>query len=159
MTIKNTKRLRYHAWALCASAAMAMGLTLISGSVLAQSLPPATLYKSSTCGCCTEYVKYLRAQGMKINAIDHENMGAIKQQMGTSKAASCHTMKVGNYVVEGHVPIAAIRKMLAEKPNIKGIALPGMPYNSPGIENEKKGSLKILTLNRTGNVQGVYVTL
>ena len=159
MTIKNTKRLRHHAWALCASAAMVMGLTLISGSVLAQSLPPATLYKSSTCGCCTEYVKYLRANGMKINAIDHENMGAIKQQMGTSKAASCHTMKVGNYVVEGHVPIAAIRKMLAEKPNIKGIALPGMPYNSPGMGPEKKGSLKILTLNRTGNVQGVYVTL
>ena len=159
MTIKNTKRVRHHVWALCASAAMAMGLTLISGSVLAQSLPPATLYKSSTCGCCTEYVKYLRAQGMKVTAIDHNNMNALRAQMGTSKVASCHTVKVGNYVVEGHVPIAAIRKMVAEKPNIKGIALPGMPYNSPGMGPEKKGSLKVLSINRAGNVQGVYVTL
>ena len=159
MTSLNQMRLRRQILAVCSTVTMGLGLSLTSTAVLAQSLPPATVYKSSTCGCCTEYVKYLRAQGMKVTSIDHNNMNALRAQMGTSKVASCHTVKVGNYVVEGHVPIAAIRKMVAEKPNIKGIALPGMPYNSPGMGPEKKGSLKVLSINRAGNVQGVYVTL
>ena len=88
-----------------------------------------------------------------------EGIKAQVDDIRAKAAANGHTVKVGNYVVEGHVPIAAIRKMLAEKPNIKGIALPGMPYNSPGMGPEKKGSLKVLSINRAGNVQGVYVTL
>ena len=140
-------------------ALLAVGLSLLSTSVWAQTWPAATVYKSSTCGCCTEYVKYLRANGMKVSAIDHNNMNALRQQLGTDKVASCHTVKIGTYVVEGHVPVAAIRQMLAQKPNIKGIALPGMPYNSPGMGPEKKGSLKILTIGRAGQVQGVYMVL
>ena len=140
-------------------ALLAVGLSLLSTSLLAQTLPPATVYKSSTCGCCTEYVKYLRAQGFKVSAIDHNNMNALRQQLGTDKVASCHTVKIGAYVVEGHVPVAAIRKMLADKPQIKGIALPGMPYNSPGMGPEKKGSLKVLSIQRSGQVQGVYMVL
>ena len=140
-------------------ALLAVGLSLLSTSVWAQTWPAATVYKSSTCGCCTEYVKYLRANGMKVSAIDHNNMNALRQQLGTDKVASCHTVKIGTYVVEGHVPVAAIRQMLAQKPNIKGIALPGMPYNSPGMGPEKKGSLKILSIGRAGQVQGVYMVL
>ena len=140
-------------------ALLAVGLSLLSTSVWAQTWPAATVYKSSTCGCCTEYVKYLRANGMKVSAIDHNNMNALRQQLGTDKVASCHTVKIGAYVVEGHVPVAAIRQMLAQKPNIKGIALPGMPYNSPGMGPKKKGSLKILSIGRAGQVQGVYMVL
>lgn len=134
-------------------------LALTSTSVLAQALPPATVYKSATCGCCEEYIKYLRQQGVSVQGINHPNMDQVRQQLGTARAASCHTVKIGNYVVEGHVPIQAIRKMLAEKPNIKGIALPGMPYNSPGMGPEKKGSLKIMSINKQGLVSGVYSVL
>ncbi|UOO87967.1 CopG family transcriptional regulator [Vitreoscilla massiliensis] len=140
-------------------ALLAVGLSLLSTSVWAQTWPAATVYKSSTCGCCIEYVKYLRANGMKVSAIDHNNMNALRQQLGTDKVASCHTVKIGAYVVEGHVPVAAIRQMLAQKPNIKGVSLPGMPYNSPGMGPEKKGSLKILSIGRAGQVQGVYMVL
>ena len=140
-------------------ALLAVGLSLLSTSVWAQTWPAATVYKSSTCGCCTEYVKYLRANGMKVSAIDHNNMNALRQQLGTDKVASCHTVKIGTYVVEGHVPVAAIRQMLAQKPNIKGIALPGMPYHSPGMGPEKPGSLSVMQIERNGAAGKLYMRL
>ena len=76
--------------------------------------------------------------------IDHHNMTPVKQRLGTAQAASCHTVEIEGYVVEGHVPVAAIHKMLAEQPDIKGLALPGMPLNSQGMGPEKKGSLQVL---------------
>ena len=91
--------------------------------------------------------------------IDHANMTPIKQRLGTAKAASCHTVEIEGYVVEGHVPVAAINKMLTEQPKIKGLALPGMPMNSPGMGPEKKGSLQVLELDAQGKPTGIYVTL
>ncbi len=70
--------------------------------------------------------------------IDHANMTPVKQRLGTAQAASCHTVEIEGYVVEGHVPVAAINKMLTEQPDIRGLALPGMPMNSPGMGPEKK---------------------
>ena len=78
-------RLRRQILAVCSTVAMGLGLSLTSTAVLAQSLPPATVYKSSTCGCCTEYVKYLRAQGMKVTAIDHNNIISNRQMTGMKK--------------------------------------------------------------------------
>ena len=139
--------------------------TLFASSILffafhsqafAQELIEATLYKDPTCGCCTAYADYLDENGFKIKRIDHQRMDIIKQKHGTHKAASCHTVIIGDYVVEGHVPVESINKMLTEKPDINGITIPGMPMNSPGMGPEKKGSLKVLSLDHQGDVIGLY---
>ena len=130
-------------------------------SVVAQANQPVevTMHKDPFCGCCTEYAHYLEENGYKVTLIDHSNMLPIKQKLGTDKAASCHTLEIENYVVEGHVPVAAIERMLKEQPDIKGIALPGMPINSPGMGPEKKGSLRVLKLDHSSNPSGLYMHL
>lgn len=133
-------------------------LLLLSAHLWAQDLS-AVLYKDPSCGCCGAYADYLEEQGFTVQRIDSNNMNAIKEKLGTSQAASCHTMKIGNYVVEGHVPVAAIHKMLDEKPAILGISIPGMPMNSPGMGPEKKGSLEVLSLDQDGKVIGLYQRL
>lgn len=136
----------------------ASALLLLSANLWAQDLS-AVLYKDPSCGCCGAYADYLEEQGFTVQRIDSNNMDAIKAKLGTSQAASCHTMKIGNYVVEGHVPVAAIHKMLDEKPAILGISIPGMPMNSPGMGPEKKGSLEVLSLDQDGKVIGLYQRL
>jgi hypothetical protein len=98
----------------------------------------ATMYKNPQCGCCEQYAKYLRRNGFKVTVNETHNMSLISRQNGVpEKLAGCHTMLVGGYVVEGHVPVSAINKLLAERPNIKGISLPGMPEGSPGMTGRK----------------------
>jgi hypothetical protein len=98
----------------------------------------ATVYKSPTCGCCKEYVGYLRQHGYQVTAIDVEDTSAVKKRHGVpGHLESCHTTVIDGHVVEGHVPVGAIRKMLAAKPRVKGIALPGMPQGSPGMSGNK----------------------
>ncbi|WP_077926231.1 DUF411 domain-containing protein, partial [Wohlfahrtiimonas larvae] len=98
-----------------------------------KNMPEMTLYKDPNCGCCTAHADYLKENGFKVTMIDHPNIVEIKQQYGTLRGASCHTIVMDGYVIEGHVPVASIKKLWAEQPDIKGIALPGMPYNSPGM--------------------------
>ncbi|NHQ86494.1 CopG family transcriptional regulator [Iodobacter sp. HSC-16F04] len=121
-----------------------LALTLLAQPALAAI--NATLYKSPACGCCEEYVKYLEKNGFKVKAINSNDMPAIKAQYGSSSLASCHTTRIGNYTAEGHVPVAAIQKLLREKPAIVGISAPGMPQNAPGMGPEIKGTLKIYQL-------------
>ncbi|QEY23234.1 DUF411 domain-containing protein [Neisseria animalis] len=130
------------------------GLTAALSTAAVLAAPPnATLYKSPYCGCCEEYVKYLKQNGFNVKTINKDDMNTVKTQYGTRNVASCHTMQIGQYVVEGHVPVAAIRKMLKEKPAIKGIALPGMPPNSPGMGPEKPGSLNITAIQKDGSAR------
>ena len=109
--------------------------------------PSATLYKSPSCGCCGEYVKYLRANGIEVKAVDSNEMDKIKQDNKVGNLGSCHTMLIGGYVVEGHVPVTAINKLLQQKPKIIGISAPGMPPNSPGMGEMKPGTLKIYQIS------------
>lgn len=125
---------------------LAFASLLLAGTVAHAAT--ATLYKSPTCGCCTSYVTYLREQGIEVEAIDQDDLSAIKTQHGSAHLASCHTMRIGGYTVEGHVPVAAIRKLLRDKPAIVGISVPGMPMNSPGMGPEVKGTLKVYELSR-----------
>jgi hypothetical protein len=98
----------------------------------------ALMYKNPQCGCCEEYAKYLRRNGFNVTVKETHNMSLISRQNGVpEKLAGCHTMLVGGYVVEGHVPASAINKLLKERPDIKGISLPGMPDGSPGMTGEK----------------------
>ncbi|MDO9011395.1 MAG: DUF411 domain-containing protein [Gallionella sp.] len=109
-----------------------------------------TIYKSPTCGCCEKYVDYLRENGYAVKSVNESDMSAVKKRYGTSHMASCHTALVDGYVVEGHVPVGAIRKLLREKPAIIGISAPGMPMNSPGMGEMKKGTLTIYAVPKNG---------
>jgi hypothetical protein len=111
----------------------------------------AVVYKSPTCGCCGVYASYLKRTGIDVSVIDLDDMTPIKEQYGISPAVqSCHTTVIGDYFIEGHIPVEAIRKVLSEKPNIKGIALPGMPSGSPGMPGPKQGTFDISALSPSG---------
>lgn len=93
-----------------------------------------TVYKSASCGCCAKWVDYLNANGFAATVHDTDEMDGIKDDMGVPRTLrSCHTALLGKYVVEGHVPAPDLRRMLAEKPAIAGLAAPGMPPSSPGM--------------------------
>lgn len=95
----------------------------------------AVVYRDPTCGCCHKWVDHLRAHGFAATVNDAASMGAVKARLGVPKTlSSCHTAEIGGYVIEGHVPADAIKRLLSEKPNIVGLAVPGMPIGSPGME-------------------------
>jgi hypothetical protein len=97
--------------------------------------PVIEVYKTPTCGCCGKWVEHLRAEGFEVRVSDMDDLSAVKASNRIPEnLQSCHTGKVGNYVVEGHVPAQDIRKLLAERPPVAGIAVPGMPIGSPGME-------------------------
>lgn len=101
-------------------------------------LPPMTFYKTPQCGCCDGHADYLREHGFKVTVIESPDLPLIKQRHGIPEALEgCHTIEVGGYVVEGHVTIDPIRRLLRERPAIKGISLPGMPTGSPGMNGPK----------------------
>lgn len=143
---------------------MAAGLLFISmNSAFADNqvvdnsdLPEMTLYKDPYCGCCTAHAAYLEEQGIKVKIVNHPNISQVKMDLGTYMGASCHTIIMGDYVIEGHVPIASIRKLWDEQPNIKGIALPGMPLNSPGMGPERKGSLRVMQIENDNTIKTVF---
>ncbi len=118
-----------------------------------------TVYKSPYCGCCGEWVAYLRRRGMAVTVVQKEDMNPIKELAGVPESlASCHTAMVDGYVVEGHVPISAIGRMLSERPQIRGIALPGMPSGSPGMSGAKEEPFVIFALaQKAGSPPSVYM--
>ena len=98
-------------------------------------LPPMTVYKSASCGCCKNWVEHARTSGFTVKTIDTEDLPNVKRELGVpASLQSCHTVIVGNYLVEGHVPAADVKRMLTEKPAIRGLAVPGMPIGAPGME-------------------------
>lgn len=98
----------------------------------------AQLYKTPNCNCCESYAAYLRNHGYDVTTTPTHNLSLIRREHGVpGKLAGCHTTIVAGYVVEGHVPVAALDKLLAERPKIKGISLPGMPDGSPGMTGAK----------------------
>ena len=95
-----------------------------------------TVFKSPSCGCCAKWVEHVEQHGFKVTTVPTADMMALKKRLGVpEEAISCHTTKVGNYIVEGHVPAADIKRLLAEKPKALGIAVAGMPMGSPGMEH------------------------
>lgn len=93
------------------------------------------VHKSEFCGCCRLWVEHMRDAGFQVEVRNVDNLNPIKQQVGVPLAkGSCHTAQVGNYFIEGHVPAADVKRLLAEKPDAKGLVVPGMPLGSPGME-------------------------
>ena len=113
------------------------------------------VYKSPTCGCCTSWVEHIRDSGFQAEVIDvtDEALQQRKSKLGVGpRLASCHTAIVNGYVVEGHVPAADIKRMLSEKPAIIGIAAPGMPVGSPGMEvpGGRKDTYDVVAFSKGG---------
>lgn len=99
------------------------------------ALPVMTVYRSPTCGCCGDWVEHMRAEGFTVEVEDVQDLVAVKNRLGVpSHLGSCHTAVIGDYLVEGHVPADDVRRMLAESTDAAGIAVPGMPIGSPGME-------------------------
>ena len=107
-----------------------------SGAGLADAVPKKmTVYHDPNCGCCGGWVAHMRRAGFQVDVIDTDDLAAIKAKFRIpSDLASCHTAEVGGYVIEGHIPAPAIQRLLAEKPAAVGLAVPGMPTGSPGME-------------------------
>lgn len=97
--------------------------------------PTVTVYKSPSCNCCGEWVSHMRDQGFSIDVESKLNVKPVKEQVGVpSSLAACHTAVVDGYVVEGHVPADEVKRLLREQPDVRGLAVPGMPVGSPGME-------------------------
>jgi hypothetical protein len=121
-----------------------LGVALSSGAVHAEQPYAATLYKNPQCSCCEGYADYLRENGFEVTVKPTHDLPLMHRQYGVPEAlVGCHTTLVDGYVIEGHVPIGPVLRMLTERPAIKGISLPGMPAGSPGMFGEKTAPFTI----------------
>ena len=113
---------------------------------------PITVYKSPTCRCCNKWVQHLEDNGFNVNTVNKFDMKSIKSQESVPRQlASCHTAVVGDYVIEGHVPAADIKRLLNEQPAIAGLSVLGMPMGSPGMEGARKDTYNVLTFTKNGD--------
>lgn len=133
-----------------APGAQTQAATLASAGAI-DTLAVAT-WKTPTCGCCSQWVEYMRKHGYRVSATDVANVAPVKRQHGLPEdMESCHTSLIGGYVVEGHVPVEDIRRMLAERPDIIGIAAPGMPQGSPGMETGIVQKYNVMAIGKDGS--------
>jgi hypothetical protein len=125
---------------------------IVQAAWAASTLPTIDVYKSPTCGCCEKWVQHMRANGFKVVAHDTENVAAHKTRLGVPFAlGSCHTAEVGGYLIEGHVPAADVKRLLAEKPRARGLVSPGMPQSAPGMDVPGNQPYQILLVGNDGS--------
>jgi hypothetical protein len=115
-----------------------------------------TVMKSPYCGCCAKWIEHVQKHGFTVKVVDTEDMASVKNRLGVpDRLASCHTTMAGGYFIEGHVPAADIKRLLAQKPNATGIAVPGMPAGSPGMEMAGKEPYATILVRNDGTT-GVF---
>ncbi len=125
-----------------------LGLT---AQAIADDLPKMTVWKSPWCGCCGHWVDHMRDAGFEVEVNDLEDLGAVKEMASVpADLQSCHTARVGGYTVEGHVPASDVIRLLEERPDAIGLAVPGMPSGSPGMENGQHDPYDVLLLRHEG---------
>lgn len=136
-------------------AVFAFGLVLAASAHAQTPSKPITLYKTPVCGCCESYADYLRRHGFTVIVKPTHDLLLIKRQHAVPKDfEGCHTTLIDDYVVEGHVPVSTLRKLLRERPKIGGISLPGMPQGSPGMSGRRQAPFTIYELG--GHKPKVY---
>jgi hypothetical protein len=124
-------------------------LALPTGRPLAAEV--VRVKKVKGCQCCDGWARHLRAQGFACEIVAHPNMEAFKTRLGVPEdLRSCHTATVAGYVIEGHVPAIALRRLLAERPAFTGLAVPGMPAGSPGMPSDRPETYEVLAFTRDG---------
>lgn len=127
---------------------------MLANPAPAEAKPVLEVYKSPSCGCCGEWVKHMQDNGFSVKIHDTGN-SQIRTQMGISpKYGSCHTAVIDGYAVEGHTPASEVKRLLAERPDAVGIAVPAMPIGSPGMDGEayrgRKDPYDVLLLGKNG---------
>lgn len=126
--------------------------TADAAAATADAEPVIHVYKTPTCGCCADWVEHVEQAGFRTEVQDLPDVRGVKQRLGVPEnLGSCHTALVGDYVVEGHVPAEVIRRLLSERPDIAGIAVPGMPIGSPGMEmGSRRDPYQVIAFRRSG---------
>lgn len=120
----------------------------------ADALPKALVYKTPSCGCCNLWVDHLREAGFEVDARNLNDLIPVKIDAGVPpRMSSCHTALIDGYVVEGHIPAEHVKRLLEERPDVVGIAVPGMPIGSPGMEGIGARPYQVLSWDREGNVE------
>lgn len=144
---------RLLALALSLSAVVLTQPAVVAGQKAAPKIP-LSVWKTKTCGCCALWVDHMRASGFDVKVQDVENIDAIKRKLGVTPAlSSCHTAQAGRYVIEGHVPADVVHRLLKERPTtVAGVAVPGMPIGSPGMEmpDGRKQPYAVVTFDKNG---------
>ena len=143
--------IRRHAW----GALTVVAVVALSGLAIATPArgggPEITVYKSPTCGCCKKWVEHLEAAGFRVTVHDTSALAGVMEHYGVPrKLTACHTALVDGYVVEGHVPADVIQRLLKERPAIAGVAVPGMPAGSPGMDSDTPARYYIMTFDKSG---------
>lgn len=153
MNVNKTQKMAF--WILIVVSAVS--LAVIFTGKQNNSGPEITVYKSPTCGCCKKWVSHLESNGFNVHAVNTANIKSIKEEYGIpANLSSCHTAIVNGYLVEGHVPAQDIQRLLQQRPEIKGLAVPGMPAGSPGMEQgNQKVPYEVITFSDQGKT-GVY---
>jgi hypothetical protein len=147
--LKQTRRLRHVATLMA---------TLLPAQALAAPIV-ATLYKNPQCGCCEAYAKYLREHGFKVTVVPSHDLHTLNQQAGVPDTLEgCHATFIEGYVIEGHVPVDAIQKLLTQHPKIIGISIPGMPTGLPGMEGPRSQPIVVYEITRDHAPPKVFVT-
>jgi hypothetical protein len=144
-----TRSFRFFALALCVATLSVV--TAAAPTMTPVAKPTITVYKDPNCGCCRNWIAHLIKNGYRVDAKDTPDMDQIKTTLGVPTALhSCHTAIVAGYLIEGHVPAADIDRLLATKRKVKGLAVPGMPMGSPGMEGGAKQHYQVMAFDRTG---------
>ncbi|HSD54189.1 MAG TPA: DUF411 domain-containing protein [Burkholderiales bacterium] len=133
---------------------VALAVAAVAGRAAAAAPLEMVVYKSPTCGCCTDWVKHMRAHGFEVKTVEVADLEPVRRRFGVpDRLAACHTAVVGGYVVEGHVPASAVRRLLAEKPHAVGLSVPGMPSGSPGMEGTRSETFSTLVFDERGTAK------
>lgn len=130
----------------------ALGALPLLSSFSASAATPIHVYKTASCDCCTAWVKHLSGAGFAVQVTTTEDTAAVRMKMGIPEAfGACHSATIQGYAIEGHVPAAEIRRLLALKPQAIGLAVPSMPPGSPGMEvGDRKDPYKVFLIDRQG---------
>lgn len=129
-----------------------LSLVLGTGVAAAESATKVEVFKSPSCGCCGKWVEHLRKNGFDVTTKDVDNVPAVRKTLGMpERYASCHTARIGRYLIEGHVPAKDIQRLLKESPKAVGLAAPGMPQGSPGMETSTPQAYETLLVKADGS--------
>jgi hypothetical protein len=134
--------------------ALTTGAAPPSATAAAAKKPTITVYKDASCGCCKSWIEHLIKHGYRVDAKDTPDMTEVKRTLGVpDDLSACHTALVNGYLIEGHVPAADIARLLKQKPKVAGLAVPGMPMGSPGMEGPRKEHYQVLSFDKTGKTK------
>ena len=145
--------------AACSTADAAPDGVLAEATKPDPDLPTVLVYKTPTCGCCNGWVDHMKAAGFVVDARNTTDLMTVKRDGGVPpQMSSCHTAIIDGYVVEGHVPAEQVKQLLAERPAVAGIAVPGMPIGSPGMEGPNARPYQVLSFSHAGEAS-VFATV